>query len=281
MADILPRDEMWWSAVREAGASVAALHDFSILETPVVESAGLLEAGFGTSGRGDQPFYEVRGRRERLALRTETAIGTMRSFLEHHLGYAASPLKVWLMGPVFCLLPPHPDTRRLTHELAFHVVGDSDPVYDMEAILASLEVLRELKFKDLKLGLNTMGCRVCRPHYRDKLRSYYQGKRQKICRRCVGLLEKQPLRLLSCEVEAWRELRADAPIILDYSCQNCNNHFKTVLELIEDNGIVYEPNPYLLGSADYFSRTVFEASVSSFALPLVCDEISKIFAVSV
>jgi histidyl-tRNA synthetase len=53
-------------------------------------------------------------------------------------------------------------------------------------------------------------------------------------------------------------LRTEAPIILDYLCQGCNTHFKSVLELVEENGIAYEPDPFLVRGLDYYNRTVFE-----------------------
>ena len=70
--------------------------------------------------------------------------------------------------------------------------------------------------------------------------------------------DKNPLRLLDCSEEGCLTLRADAPLILDYLCQTCNTHFKAVLELVEDNGIPYEMDPYLVRGLDYYTRTVFE-----------------------
>lgn len=266
--DVLPEEEEVRRAVCEAGETVAALHDFRHIEPPLVELASAIEAGLGAGGLdgGDSSLYFVKGKREQLALRPDAAIGVMRAHLEHRLGHLVSPLKVWTSGPQFRWRSPRSGGPNLSHEVSYHLIGDSDAIYDVEAILAAIEFLHELRFRDLKLYINTLGCRVCRPNYQEKLKSYYRGRREKLCRECAGALDRNPSRCLTCADPDCRALRADAPIILDYLCQNCNNHFKAVLELVEDSGIIYEPNPYLIPDISYYNRTVFEV-VSAGAPP--------------
>jgi histidyl-tRNA synthetase len=264
MADTVPADAALWRALRDAAETVSELHDFRRIETPVVEPLANIEAALGCAGPCDASLYLVKAKGQRLALRAESTVGTLRCYLEHHLGYVASPFKAWTETPLFRWTPQRLGRPHLTHEFAFSTIGDSDPVYDIETILVLFEFLREMKFKDLKLSVNTLGCRVCRQNYREKLKAYYQSRRQKLCRSCSSWCERNPWRLFSCENPACREARADAPIVLDYLCQNCNNHFKAVLELIEESGIIYEPNPYLLCDTDYYNRLAFEVTVPGF-----------------
>jgi len=258
--DVLPDEDGLRHAVAEAGELIALLHDSRRIEPPLIEFASVFEAGLGVSGLdcGESSLYLVKAKRDLLALRPDAAIGVMRAHLEHRLGHLASPLKVWTVGPQFRLRSPKSHEPNLSHEISYHLIGDSDAVYDVEAILSTLEFLRELRFKDLKLHINTLGCRVCRPNYREKLKAYYRTRKEKLCRACAAALEKNPTRCFVCTDAECLALRADAPIVLDYLCQNCNNHFKTVLELVEDNAITYEPNPYLIPDNDYHNRTVFE-----------------------
>jgi histidyl-tRNA synthetase len=264
MADIFPSDAGVWRALRDAAEAVAELHDFRRIETPVVEPLANIESALGSATLGDTSLYLVKVKGQRLALRAESTVGTLRSYLEHHLGYVASPFKAWTETPIFRWTPARANQPHLSHEFAFSVIGDSDPVYDIETILVLFEFLRELKFKDLKLSVNTLGCRVCRSNYKEKLKAYYQSRRSKLCRQCAGWSDRNPWHVFSCETPACREMRAEAPIVLDYLCQNCNNHFKAVLELIEESGIIYEPNPYLLADTDYYNRLAFEISVAGF-----------------
>jgi histidyl-tRNA synthetase len=48
----------------------------------------------------------------------------------------------------------------------------------------------------------------------------------------------------------------------------CNNHFKAVLELVEDSNLIYEADPYLVRGLDYYSRTVFEVVPHASSLAL-------------
>ena len=260
MQDILPKDEVWWKAIFQAGYTIAELHDFRFIETPILEPAGLFEAGVGATTdivEKEMYIFKTKGG-DRVALRPEGTAPVVRSYHQNHLGYYALPLRVFYYGPMFRYEKPQRGRERQFHQWGFEILGDADPVYDVQIILASLHFLEELKIKDVKLKIGTIGCRVCRPTYREKLRAYYTRLKSKLCKDCVRRLEKNPLRLLDCKEEACVSLRKDAPLILDYLCQNCNNNFKGVLELVDDNNILYELDPHLVRGLDYYNRSVFE-----------------------
>lgn len=260
MADILPKDQDWWKAIFDAGWMISELHDFRFIETPIVEQAGLFEAGVGrATDIVEKEMYVFRTKGgEKVALRPEGTTPVMRSYLEHHLGYFSSPLKVFYYGPMFRYERPQKSRYREHHQWGFEIIGDSDAVYDVQIILVALEFLRVLGFKEPTLKINTIGCRICRPNYWSKLKEYYRYRKTKLCRDCVRRYDQNILRLLDCKQPECRELRENAPIILDYLCNSCNNHFRSVLELVEDNDIAYIPDPYLVRGLDYYNKTVFE-----------------------
>ncbi len=260
MSDVLPKEEGWWKAFHEAGMRTAELHDFHLIETPILEPADLFEKGVGASTDiVEKQMYTFRTKGgDRVALRPEGTASVMRAYLEHHLGYFASPLKVFYEGPMFRYERPQAGRERQFHQWGFEVIGDGDPVYDAEVILATMALFKELKSGPLVVKINSIGCKVCRASYREKLKNYYRAREKKLCKDCTRRLEKNPFRLMDCEEEDCKALREEAPIILDYLCQSCNTHFKSVLELVEENGIPYEPDPYLVRGLDYYNRTVFE-----------------------
>ncbi len=267
MHDILPKDQNWWQIIQDAAWSVAELRDFNFIETPILEEAALFEAGVGETTdiiEKETYVFKTKGG-ERVALRPEGTAAVMRSYLEHHLGYFASPLKVFYYGPFFRYDRPQKGRYRQFHQLGLEILGDSDTVYDVEIILATIDFLNSLKLKNLVLKINTIGCRICRPNYRAKLKDYYRHRKAKLCKNCQRRYESNILRLLDCKEPGCMELRKNAPIILNHLCSSCNNHFRAVLELIEDNDLPYEPDPYLVRGLDYYNKTVFE--VFSPALP--------------
>ncbi len=257
VADILPKDGDWWRDINDTGRHLSSLYDFHFMETPLLEHAELFTPSVGDSPANFRKLYRLTTEEgEEAALRADLSAPILRSYIEHHLGYYASPLKVYHFGSVARQEKLDNGKRCEVHQWGFDVVGDNDAVYDMQVILAAMEFLKLLKFQNLRLKINTMGCKVCRPNYREKLKAYY--RKQAVCEDCKENLEQFPLRLFNCEKETCVPLKKDAPIILDHLCQACNNHFKSVLELVEDNGVLYEPNPYFVREKEYYNRSIFE-----------------------
>ena len=249
--DLLPRDAAWWHAADAVIATIAELHQCLHIDPSALEPIEVYEAAFAT----EEVPYVIRTRNMRLVSQLDPRVAVLRSVLEHHVGSAASPLKLWYASSHIGL--PGGRSPSATRVRGFELIGDADPLYDGEAIALAADIFRSLKVPNLQLVINTMGCRVCRTSYQQRLGAYYRGARAKLCRDCAGRLDTAPLALLGCAGESCRELREHAPILLDYLCQNCNNHFRSVLESVEENGIFYEPNPYLVGPASYHTRTVF------------------------
>lgn len=270
MNDILPRNQEWHRLIWQTGQMVSELHDFYFIETPVLEPAELFESGISPSDEElkEQLYVSKTKEGERLALRFNSYAPILRSHSEHRLIYFASPLKVFHTGPYFRRLKIKPGFDRQFHVWGFEVVGEADPIYDGEIILAIFDFLKALKLKNLILKINTLGCRVCRPAFKQRMKNYYRGRKEELCKKCEKNIDVDPFALVVCEEEKCRLLREKSPIILDYLCQNCNNHLKAVLELVEDNGIGYEPNPYLLAENDYANRTIFEIFAPPFGLPV-------------
>lgn len=263
MPDILPKDQIWWEKISEVGKEVSSLYDFSFIETPLLESAGLFEASLGAASDvvEKQMFTFNSKGGQHLVLRPEATASICRSYLENHLGYYAHPLKAFYFGPMFRYEQPQAGRYREFHQWGFEILGDSHPVYDAQIIFAIHRFLNLLKLKDINFRINTIGCRVCRPNYRRKLVEYYRPLKKELCADCQHRLEVNPLRMLDCKNENCQALKSSAPVILNHLCQNCNNHFRGVLEFIEDNNLPYISDPYLVRGLDYYNRTVFEIDV--------------------
>lgn len=270
MADILPREQEWWKLVWQLGHATSELHDFNFIETPLIEEAGMFEEAGGVAKElVEKELFMLKAReKESLALSFSPKISVLRSYLEHRLAYFASPLKVFYTTPVFRKIKTESGSMRGFHEWGFQVMGEGDPIYDGEIILAVYDFLKGLKLKQLMLKINSGGCRVCRPAFRQKIKTHYRNERERLCKSCERNLETNVFALLHCEEAKCKEIIAEAPIILDYLCQNCNNHFKSVLELVEDNEIAYEPDAHLLPMNDYGMRTTFEFYVPDLRLPI-------------
>lgn len=257
MRDIHPKDGEWWRAIIDSGRAIAEIYDFAYIETPIVESTDLFLRSAGVEKDiAKKRLFEIETKEGKFALRSDLSAPVLRSYVEHRLGYFSSPLRVYHYGPVFRNGPIKDGFEREVKQWGFDIVGDNDPVYDVQVMLVAMGMLKQLKFTDLKVKINTVGCKVCRTNYRDKLRAYL--KKQKLCEDCKETIEGNPMHCFLCENSSCKTIHKEAPIILDFLCQGCNNHFKSVLEFVEENGIAYEPDPYFVREKEYYNRTIFE-----------------------
>jgi len=252
-ADVLPKEGAIWQTLFRAGFSVAEYHNFHFIETPVLEPAELFASDDEDAEKRFCAAHMGKGVRALLA--PGGPLPVLRSYIENHLGYFASPLKVFRFGPVF----RRGDDGKMkgSHEWRFDILGDNDPVYDIQTAAAALDFLKALKLRNMTLAVNTNGCRTCHHAYREKLKAYYAREKHRLCALCAKRSEEDVTSPFRCPNESCRQVREGAPIILDFLCQSCNNHFKALLELIEDNGILYEPDPYLIRDESGFNRMIF------------------------
>ncbi len=261
MHDTLPADQPLWEKIRKTAKTVADFYNFKRIDVPLLERAELYERGIGadTDIVEKQMFlFSTRGK-ERLALRPEFTAGIARAFIEHGLSQLGSPLKLFSEGPLFRYEQPQAGRYRQFHQLNFEIISnDDDPIYDAQVMIAFWRIVESLKIKNASIAVNSIGCKNCRPAYRKQLTAYYKDHKDQLCEDCRRRLETNPLRLLDCKEEKCRELKKEAPIMIDHLCSHCHDHFKLVLEYLEEIKAPYALDHYLVRGLDYYTKTVFE-----------------------
>jgi histidyl-tRNA synthetase len=129
---------------------------------------------------------------------------------------------------------------------------------DAEVILMLIHFLKRVGLEKLELQMNSLGCRDCRPRYRDGLKTYLGEKSFQLCEDCQRRLQTNPLRILDCKVQTCQEAIADAPKVTDFICEECQKHFDKVKEHLSMAGLDYILNPKMVRGLDYYTRTAFE-----------------------
>ena len=66
------------------------------------------------------------------------------------------------------------------------------------------------------------------------------------------------MRILDCKSPICKEIASDAPVILDYLCDECKEHFEKVKSYLDAAEIKYTINPQIVRGLDYYTKTVFE-----------------------
>ncbi|HYH27417.1 MAG TPA: His/Gly/Thr/Pro-type tRNA ligase C-terminal domain-containing protein, partial [Actinomycetota bacterium] len=108
------------------------------------------------------------------------------------------------------------------------------------------------------LKVNSIGDEVCRPAYRDALTSFLAARADQMCDEHRERWSQNPLRVLDCKREACRRVTEDAPRTIDHLCDACSEHFGSVREGLEEEGIAFEVDDRLVRGLDYYTRTAFE-----------------------
>lgn len=261
MHDILPSAWGWWEKVEKSVKELADFYSFAKIETPILEHAQLFEKGVGAeTDIVEKEMYLLKTKGgDVLALRPECTAAVMRAYMEHRLGQQMQPRRLYYEGPMFRHENPQSGRYREFHQVGFEILGgQNDPLYDAQLILVFHELFKSLKIKNLRLHLNSIGCRICRPLYKKQLQNYYRDYEKDLCKNCERRLKTNILRLLDCKEEKCLELKKNAPNFLDKLCHGCTTHFKGVLEYLDELQITYVLDNQLVRGLDYYSRTVFE-----------------------
>lgn len=258
--DILPQDQPWWDFVNETVKSFADFYGFGRIETPILEFSELFTKGIGLSNDivEKQMFgFKTKGGDE-VTLRPEGTAPVARSYIFHGMDHLPQPVKLYYTGPMFRHERPQRGRQREFWQFGFEVMGDQSPVMDAEIILIFFRILECLGFKNLKIQINSIGCSQCRPYYKKILKNFYRSRIKQICPDCKRRIKFNPLRVLDCKEEKCQRVKIQVPHIVDHLCQDCHNHFKSVLEFLDELQIPVNLNPYLVRGLDYYTKTVFE-----------------------
>lgn len=260
MHDILPDDQKYFQKLYKTIEGVANFYSFQKIETPILENADIFYKGTGLdTDVVEKQMYTFRTKGgDHVALRPEITPSIARSYIENGMQSLPQPVKLWYEGPCFRYERPQAGRYRQFHQFGFETLGDESPAIDSQIIQMSYDVLKELRFKNLMIEINSIGDSECRPYFKKNLSNYLRSRRSSLCPNCQRRLKQNPLRILDCKEEKCQQIKADAPQIIDHLCDNCHNHFKQVLEFLDEAEVSYSLNPCLVRGLDYYTKTVFE-----------------------
>lgn len=260
MHDILPEEQKYFQRIFNIVKNIADFYGFQKIDTPILEETELFSKGIGlaTDIVGKQMYsFKSKGGDE-LTLRPEGTAPLVRSFIEQGMQNLPQPVKLWYFGPFFRYEKPQLGRFRQFWQFGFEVLGEKGPIIDAQIIQIFYNILKELKFKNLIIEINSIGDSQCRPYYKKLLTSYFRSREAALCSDCRRRLRENPLRILDCKEEKCQPVKAQAPQILDHLCEECHDHFKEVLEILDEIELPYHLTPHLVRGLDYYTKTVFE-----------------------
>ena len=262
--DVLPKDSFKWQFIEQTLINVAKKYGFKEVRVPTFEHTDLFCRSVGdASDILEKEMYTFEDKSARLiTLRPEGTAGVIRATLENGLLNQGLPLKLAYI--LSCFRYEKPETGRLRefHQFGVELLGSKLPQADFEVIEMAVNMLKNLGIDDFSLEINSIGCKACREKYQQALINYMMLKKESLCDTCKERLEKNPLRILDCKDSTCKNIVKNAPVILDFLCDECRTHFETLQKYLQQANVEYKINHKIVRGLDYYTKTVFELIVN-------------------
>jgi histidyl-tRNA synthetase len=260
MNDILPGESSKWEWLEATVRRLMASYAYRNIRTPIVEPTALFVRGLGEVTdivEKEMYSFEDRLNGEALTLRPESTAGVVRAVVEHNMLYEGGK-RLYYMGPMFRHERPQRGRYRQFHQIGAEVLGFQGPEIDAEVILLAHDLWKTIGLKDVRLELNSLGQPPERLVHRAALIAHFEKYPALLDEDAKRRLYTNPLRILDTKNPAMMEVVTSAPKLLDFLGDASLQHFNTVRNILDANGVSYSLNPRLVRGMDYYNLTVFE-----------------------
>ncbi|MER1999505.1 MAG: histidine--tRNA ligase [Lysinibacillus sp.] len=263
--DILPGQTEKWQKVEKVIRELCNVYRYNEIRTPMFESTELFQRGVGDTTdivQKEMYTFEDKGGRS-LTLRPEGTASSVRAYVEHKMfGNADQPVKLYYTGPMFRYERQQAGRYRQFVQFGVEAIGSKDPAIDAEVMSLAMDVYKSLGLTELKLVINSLGDKETRDAHRDALIKHFEPVVRDLCGDCQSRLQKNPLRILDCKVDAKHPAMASAPALTDYLTEDSSAYFTQVKSYLDVLGIPYEVDPNLVRGLDYYNHTAFEIMIT-------------------
>jgi len=261
--DILPGEIEVWQRVETVVREVMALYGYSEIRTPVFEETALFARSIGEDtdivGKEMYTFTDKGGRC--LTLRPEGTASVVRAYIEHSLDQRGLPQALWYMGPMFRQERPQKGRQRQFHQFGVELIGSPSPAADAEVMILFDRIAAGLGLDEREFSLHTIGGGESRDRYRTVLVDFLDTVEDRLCEDCRRRKGTNPLRVLDCKVPGCREAVHDSsklPRLVDSLTDADRAHYESVKGCLDDCGVSFVEDTFLVRGFDYYTGTVFE-----------------------
>lgn len=263
--DILPRDASVFREVESIARQVFTSFGFKEIRVPIIEKTELFKRSIGeTTDIVEKEMYTFADRdNENITLRPEATASVIRAYIEHNMSAAEQITKLFTIGPMFRRERPQKGRFRQFNQIDVELFGDDKPQSDAEVIFMLMHFLISAGLNSLQLEINSLGCNSCRPLFSKAIVDFLKGSEKNLCPDCQRRIHTNPLRVFDCKVETCAATIAQAPVILDFLCDDCKDHFGQVKSFLNDLEMPFVINARMVRGLDYYTKTAFEVKTNA------------------
>ena len=258
--DILPGEVELWQKIEQEARALFESFGFREIRIPIMEKTELFKRSIGEdTDIVEKEMYTFADRGgDMVTLRPEATASIVRAYIQHKL-YAPDPVqRLFMIGPMFRRERPQKGRYRQFYQIDAEIFGVASPLADAQLIFLLATLLNRLQAKNVEAHVNSLGCPVCRPGFRDALQGMLAAVSDRLCEDCRRRKDRNPLRVLDCKVPGCREALTEAPSIIDHLCGDCRRDFDELQAALKALGVPYIVDKRLVRGLDYYTRATFE-----------------------
>ncbi len=254
--DIVPGEVELWQKVEATARDIFARFNFNEIRMPILEKTELFARSIGeATDIVEKEMYTFADKQ--ITMRPEATASLLRAYIQHGLHVQKPIQRLFTIGPMFRHERPQKGRLRQFHQLDVEVLGTPNPRVDAELMAMGAMILEELGIT-VSLEMNSLGCPICRPVFREALLNFIDDRKDALCEDCARRSKTNPLRVLDCKNPTCRKQVEEAPSIQEHLCSECDEHFNAVQGGLTQLNVQYSLNKFMVRGLDYYTRTTFE-----------------------
>lgn len=259
MKDLTFEESERFEHIINTASSIARRYGYGYIETPILEETALFKRSVGESSDivGKEMYQFIDKGDNDVCMRPEGTAGVVRAFISAKLDRQPVKQKFYYYGPMFRYEKPQKGRLREFHQFGCESFGEASVYEDFTIITMIAQIFNALGI-GYELQINSLGCKICMPKYKETLVSSFTEIKEELCEDCNRRIGTNPIRVLDCKNDKCQTLLVESPKLKDYLCEECDPDFKKLKELLDQEGIKYTVNDNLVRGLDYYSKTAFE-----------------------
>ena len=253
------------SKVREINnkaGRICSIFGYQEIILPILEEKGLFIRGVGeATDIVERQMFKIEDKD--VVLRPEATAQVIRYYIQNSLQKQSNFHKFFYTGPMFRGERPQKGRMRQFHHIGAEAIGSNSFYLDAEMVMLALKILGDVGVSEKELEINTLGCVEDKSKFSAYIQKELQSSKEKLCDNCQKRIRINPLRVLDCKHSQCRGVLHSLRLTQEHICSRCREHFNSLLSLLDELGIQYVHNPFLVRGLDYYTNTVFEITSSS------------------
>jgi histidyl-tRNA synthetase len=263
MQDLLPERKRLFRLVEDAAREVLGSYGYEEIGLPILESTNLFKRTVGeATDIVEKEMYTFADRNdESITMRPEGTAGAVRLAEQHGLLFNQVQ-RLWYAGPMFRYERPQKGRYRQFEQIGVECFGMPGPDIDAELLLLTARLWKKLGI-EATLEINSLGSNEARAQYKDVLVAFLNERKDQLDEDSQRRIDTNPMRVLDSKVPSTQEALKDVPLLVNYLDNESKAEFETLKGYLDDYGVPFEVNPFIVRGLDYYNKTVFEWTTDS------------------